>query len=366
MTRVSRMHAGAYTGPNGLTSDVGWGCTFRSGQMMVAEALVRHAWGRQWRRHLHAAAPHQQAELCSQLLELLRDVEAPPPPSPPAAPLAAFAARPAAASAPAQPQQHVPPLSLHSICRAGGPSLLPGKWLGPWALCRALQATLDAAAASGGGGGDTALSGLRVHVVCDPGGGAPALNVDSILASTWPQDAAKAEAGVEQEDGYQEEGRSLNSAEQLPDDTPGGADDAAAAKGMPAAQSNALGTAQASGAASGTPASSTAGAGGAAAVPCSREAGDARCAASAATAGSRTPSLLLLLPLTLGIERAINPLYVPQLQQVLAMPESVGIVGGRPGASLYFVGLQDANVLYLDPHEVQPVSLQPSRARATR
>lgn len=47
---------------------------------------------------------------------------------------------------------------------------------------------------------------------------------------------------------------------------------------------------------------------------------------------------------------------MPQLSTVLSFPQSVGIVGGRPGASLYFVGVQGGSVLYLDPHEVQEVS----------
>lgn len=52
----------------------------------------------------------------------------------------------------------------------------------------------------------------------------------------------------------------------------------------------------------------------------------------------------------------LNPRYVPQLQAVLAMPQSVGVVGGRPGSSLYFVGAQGGSVLYLDPHQVQPAA----------
>jgi Peptidase family C54 len=75
----------------------------------------------------------------------------------------------------------------------------------------------------------------------------------------------------------------------------------------------------------------------------------------AAGASGRSPTgLLVLLPLTLGIGR-VNPRYLPQLQAVLAFPHSVGIVGGRPGSSLYFVGCQDEHVIYLDPHEVQEV-----------
>lgn len=51
----------------------------------------------------------------------------------------------------------------------------------------------------------------------------------------------------------------------------------------------------------------------------------------------------------------LNPRYIPQLQAVLTMPQSIGIVGGRPGSSLYFVGTQQDLLLYLDPHEVQEV-----------
>lgn len=51
----------------------------------------------------------------------------------------------------------------------------------------------------------------------------------------------------------------------------------------------------------------------------------------------------------------VNPRYVGQLAQVLTWPGSVGIVGGRPSSSLYFVGTQGERVLYLDPHDVQDV-----------
>jgi cysteine protease ATG4 len=93
---------------------------------------------------------------------------------------------------------------------------------------------------------------------------------------------------------------------------------------------------------------------------------------------------LVLVPLTLGVGR-VSPLYHPQLRAVLAAPQSVGIVGGRPGASLYFIGVQglaagggggggaaDAQatdaalssgggggvLLYLDPHTTRPAPSQ--------
>lgn len=47
--------------------------------------------------------------------------------------------------------------------------------------------------------------------------------------------------------------------------------------------------------------------------------------------------------------------YLPLLAATFTFPQSLGILGGRPGASTYLVGVQDDKVFYLDPHEVQQV-----------
>ncbi|KAG6478301.1 cysteine protease ATG4B-like isoform X1 [Zingiber officinale] len=62
--------------------------------------------------------------------------------------------------------------------------------------------------------------------------------------------------------------------------------------------------------------------------------------------------ILLLVPLVLGLEK-INPRYVPLLGETFTFPQCLGILGGKPGASTYIVGVQDEKALYLDPHEVQ-------------
>lgn len=67
----------------------------------------------------------------------------------------------------------------------------------------------------------------------------------------------------------------------------------------------------------------------------------------------RTP-ILLLVPLVLGLEK-VNPRYIPSLRATFTFPQSLGIMGGKPGASTYIIGVQDEKALYLDPHEVQPV-----------
>ncbi|XP_037497033.1 cysteine protease ATG4 isoform X2 [Jatropha curcas] len=64
--------------------------------------------------------------------------------------------------------------------------------------------------------------------------------------------------------------------------------------------------------------------------------------------------ILLLVPLVLGLEK-VNLRYIPSLQATLTFPQSLGIMGGKPGASTYIVGVQDDNAFYLDPHGVQPV-----------
>lgn len=58
---------------------------------------------------------------------------------------------------------------------------------------------------------------------------------------------------------------------------------------------------------------------------------------------------LILLPLRLGID-CINPIYGHFIRGALRSSSSLGIVGGLPDKSLYFVGYQDLELLFLDPH----------------
>ncbi|GER44144.1 cysteine protease ATG4a [Striga asiatica] len=64
--------------------------------------------------------------------------------------------------------------------------------------------------------------------------------------------------------------------------------------------------------------------------------------------------VVLMVPLVLGLEK-VNPRYLPLLSATFTFPQSLGILGGRPGASTYILGVQDENAFYLDPHEVQQV-----------
>ena len=69
---------------------------------------------------------------------------------------------------------------------------------------------------------------------------------------------------------------------------------------------------------------------------------------------------LIVLGVRLGIDR-ITPVYHAALKAALEMPQSVGIAGGRPSASHYFIGHQSDQFFYLDPHSTRPMlSAQPT------
>ncbi|KXN68187.1 hypothetical protein CONCODRAFT_42017 [Conidiobolus coronatus NRRL 28638] len=62
---------------------------------------------------------------------------------------------------------------------------------------------------------------------------------------------------------------------------------------------------------------------------------------------------LILLPIRLGVD-VLNPVYYLALKSIFGFPQTVGIAGGKPSSSLYFVGFEDDNIFYLDPHQAHP------------
>ncbi|KAF6789364.1 Cysteine protease ATG4 [Colletotrichum sojae] len=69
--------------------------------------------------------------------------------------------------------------------------------------------------------------------------------------------------------------------------------------------------------------------------------------------GSHFHPTLVLVSTRLGIDK-ITPVYWEALIAALQMPQSVGIAGGRPSSSHYFVGTQGSYLFYLDPHHTRP------------
>uniref|UniRef100_A0A0N4ZMP5 Cysteine protease n=1 Tax=Parastrongyloides trichosuri TaxID=131310 RepID=A0A0N4ZMP5_PARTI len=65
-------------------------------------------------------------------------------------------------------------------------------------------------------------------------------------------------------------------------------------------------------------------------------------------------NLLIIIPLRLGLTY-INRDYIPAIKMFYRLKQCAGIIGGRPNRALYFIGMADEEMLYLDPHICQPV-----------
>ncbi|XP_041050643.1 cysteine protease ATG4A isoform X1 [Carcharodon carcharias] len=62
--------------------------------------------------------------------------------------------------------------------------------------------------------------------------------------------------------------------------------------------------------------------------------------------------LLLIIPLRMGINH-INPVYIHALKECFKMPQSLGVLGGKPNNAYYFIGFLGDELIYLDPHTTQ-------------
>ncbi|MCJ1265425.1 Cysteine protease atg4 [Lobaria immixta] len=67
--------------------------------------------------------------------------------------------------------------------------------------------------------------------------------------------------------------------------------------------------------------------------------------------GIFTPTLILV-GIRLGIDR-VTPAYWEALRSSLQLSQSIGIAGGRPSSSHYFVAVQGDKFFYLDPHQTR-------------
>ena len=67
----------------------------------------------------------------------------------------------------------------------------------------------------------------------------------------------------------------------------------------------------------------------------------------------RWQPLLLVVPLRLGLTE-LNPVYLPGVLACFKIPQTMGLMGGKPNHALYLIGCVGEEVLCLDPHTTQP------------
>ena len=274
--------------PYQYTTDAGWGCTLRVGQMLLANALSIHFFGRGYRRRdavpsvpggdARARDPHDG------LLSWFGD----------------------------HPDANACPFSIHEVYRwgrgelddaaekkpGGVPGVVPGRWLGPCMTAQAMAALTNARRPGG----------MCAYVLADEdgtfGGGAP--NLDARKVAAFASEKAS----------------------QLRESRPNGDRPSPKRTGLrlPGA-------------------------------PFDVRAEDAVTSDAKEERAKKTEDwapTLVLVPLVLGIDRHVNARYVPSVVATLRVKQSLGVLGGTPGSSLYVVGAQDDRLFYLDPHTVFP------------
>ena len=280
------------------TTDAGWGCTLRVGQMLLANALSFHFFGRGYRRRktgpgapVGAGTPGDANahDLHDRLVSWFGD----------------------------DPDADACPFSIHQVYRWGRgeldsdakknlpgsgvvPGVVPGRWLGPCVTAQAMAALTNARRPGE----------LCAYVLAGEdgtfGGGVPNLDARDVAAFA------------------REHARRRSSERRAALRLSGAPFDAARAPD---------------------------------AVPASEHREDT----------CRNPEhpdwvpTLVLVPLVLGVDRVINERYVPSVVATLRVKQSLGVLGGKPGASLYFVGAQGDRLFYLDPHTVFPFRTRVSR-----
>lgn len=72
--------------------------------------------------------------------------------------------------------------------------------------------------------------------------------------------------------------------------------------------------------------------------------------------------LIIMIPIKVGME-TVHPTYIPSLEALFMIPQSIGVVGGKPYSSFYFIAGQGDVLHFLDPHYVQEyVAIPPDKA----
>lgn len=76
--------------------------------------------------------------------------------------------------------------------------------------------------------------------------------------------------------------------------------------------------------------------------------------------GDFPKAVLTIITVRLGLS-SIDPEYFESIKACFSLPQCVGLLGGKPNFALYFVGVQDNELIFLDPHYVQEAVHSPEQ-----
>ncbi|KAK3089382.1 hypothetical protein FSP39_003165 [Pinctada imbricata] len=222
-----------------LTTDCGWGCMLRSGQMMLAKAFSIHYLGRDW--NVFSNQTREQDTYRKQIIRWFGDY----------------------------PSEESP-FGMHKLVEVGkSHGKQPGEWYGPSSVAHIFKATMNRGYSS-----QIVLTDICIYVAQD--------------CTVYKQDIYNMCCSR-----VRSETRFTSSSE-----------------------SNA--------------------------APSSAD----------CSLGEWQRAVVIFIPVRLGGEE-LNPLYIPCIKSLLAQDSCIGIIGGKPKHSLYFVGWQEEKLIYLDPHYCQ-------------
>ncbi|XP_076441501.1 cysteine protease ATG4D-like [Babylonia areolata] len=242
-------------GSSRMTTDCGWGCMLRSGQMLMAQGLVLHFLKRDWK--VYSEQRPEDLAFYREIIRWFGD----------------------------QPSDKVP-FSLHRLVELGtSVGKMPGDWYGPASVAHIFRDATDKAHMS-----LPILSDICVYVAQD--------------CTIYLQDLKKILISHGRTGSQRSRGNSVTEGDPVPPPAP----------------------------APNTSSSST--------------------SSQQVVGEEKFRSVIILVPMRLGGE-TLNEIYIPCVKSMLAHDQCIGIIGGRPKHSLYFVGWQDDKLIYLDPHYCQ-------------
>lgn len=257
-----------------ISSDCGWGCMIRCGQMLLANALIILRLGREWRRNQSILAEDVSNDIMHrEIVRLFGD----------------------------NPKEDISPLSIHGLMKIAKEALKqkPGDWFGPTSTAHILKMAVHKNHAN------AILHNVKIYVAKD--------------SSVYKGDVYSL-CKIDREPRGSPSSDSLSNMDEYSILDPNEVTYPAGTSVEIVSECDNISVENEK--------------------TCYQ-----KCPREAFVNGPSWSPVIVLVPLKLGRDQKLNPIYQPCLKSFLACDTCVGIIGGRPKHSLYFVGFQVTSLL---------------------